>query len=60
MSDEALILILRASIKAEACRRLANTAENESRKALWIERADHWDRLADKAASSSPDFVAPD
>jgi hypothetical protein len=37
-------------LKAEACRRLADLAEDLQRKALWIERADHWDRLAAKTA----------
>jgi hypothetical protein len=36
--------------KAEACRRLADLADDEQRKALWIERADHWEQLAVKAA----------
>jgi hypothetical protein len=35
--------------KAEACRRLADIAEDAQRKALWIERADHWEQLAAKA-----------
>jgi hypothetical protein len=36
-------------LKAEACRRLADLAEDAQRKALWIERADHWEQLAAKA-----------
>jgi hypothetical protein len=51
MPDEAVVLMLRASLKAEACRRLADTAENEYRKAIWIERAHHWDQLAAEAAN---------
>jgi hypothetical protein len=51
MSDEAAVLLLKASVKAEACRRLANTAENEYRKALWIERAQYWDQLAAESAN---------
>ena len=35
--------------KAEACRRLADTAEDQYRRALWIERAAEWERLAAKA-----------
>jgi hypothetical protein len=44
VSDEAALLRL----KAEACRRLADIAEDEYRKALWIERAHHWEQLAAK------------
>jgi hypothetical protein len=51
MPDEAAASVLKASLKAEACRRLADTAENEFRKALWIERARHWDQLASEAAN---------
>mgnify|MGYP001171557904 CR=1 FL=1 len=51
MSDEAAVLLLKASVKAEACRRLANTAENEYRKALWIERGQYWDQLAAENAN---------
>jgi hypothetical protein len=46
MSDDTAELLLKASLKAEACRRLADRAENEYRKALWIERALYWDQLA--------------
>ena len=35
--------------KAQACRRLAVTAENVMREALWLDRADHWERLAKEA-----------
>jgi hypothetical protein len=38
-------------LKAEACRRLADITEDTQRKALWIERADHWEQLASKAAT---------
>jgi hypothetical protein len=37
-------------LRAEACRRLADLEENSRRKALWIERGDEWERLAEKAA----------
>ncbi len=36
-------------VKAEACRRLADLAEDAERKALWTERADKWEQLARKA-----------
>jgi len=36
-------------LKAEACRRLADVAENVVRNALWLDRADYWEQLA-KAA----------
>lgn len=36
--------------RAEACRRLAHITENPARKALWIERAQHWEELAAKPA----------
>jgi hypothetical protein len=51
MSVEAAVLLLKASVKAEACRRLADTAENEYRKAIWIERAAYWDQLAAETAT---------
>lgn len=35
--------------KAEVCRRLADMADDAGRKALWLERADHWEQLATKA-----------
>jgi hypothetical protein len=38
-------------VKAEVCRLLADTAEDAQRKALWIERAHHWEQLAATAAS---------
>lgn len=37
-------------LKAEACRRLADLAEDAERKALWLKRADDWEQLATKAA----------
>jgi hypothetical protein len=37
-------------MKAEACRRLADLAENLEGKATWIERSVYWDDLAVKAA----------
>jgi hypothetical protein len=36
-------------LKAEACRRLADTSEDVMRQALWLDRADHWNQLAKKA-----------
>jgi hypothetical protein len=36
-------------IKAEACRRLADLAEDAGRRAMWDERAVYWERLAGKA-----------
>ena len=53
MSDEASVSLLKTSLKAEACRRLADKAENEWRKALWIERARHWDQLAAATANQN-------
>jgi hypothetical protein len=32
--------------KAEACRRLADISESAERKALWLKRADEWEKLA--------------
>jgi hypothetical protein len=40
-------------LKAEACRRLADIAEDAYRKALWVERARHWEELAAKAEKQS-------
>jgi hypothetical protein len=37
--------------KAEVCRRLADIAEDQYRRALWIERAAEWERLAEKATN---------
>jgi hypothetical protein len=39
--------------KADACRMLANIAENPERKALWLNRADYWEELAVKAVKVS-------
>jgi hypothetical protein len=36
-------------LKAEACRKLAGMFEEPERKALWIERASHWEQLAKEA-----------
>jgi hypothetical protein len=36
-------------LKAEACRQLAGIAEDVMRQALWLDRADHWERLAKEA-----------
>jgi hypothetical protein len=35
--------------KAEACRRLADISESAERKALWLKRADEWEKLAIEA-----------
>ena len=40
-------------LKAEAFRRLADLAEDEQRKAVWIERAHHWEELAARAAKQT-------
>jgi hypothetical protein len=37
-------------LKAEACRRLAELCDDAERGALWLERADHWENFAIKAA----------
>jgi hypothetical protein len=50
MSDQADHLRL----KAEACRRLADLSDDIHRKLLWLERADHWERLAKKAVKVQP------
>jgi hypothetical protein len=42
------VTLMRA--KAEACRRLAAIAEDASLKALWLARADYWEKLAVLAA----------
>ena len=39
-------------MKAEACRRLADLAEDAGRRAMWDERAEYWERLAAKAKTS--------
>jgi hypothetical protein len=36
-------------MRAEACRRLADIADDEANKALWLKRADHWEEMAAKA-----------
>ena len=36
-------------LKAEACRKLVGMFEEPERKALWIERASHWEQLAKEA-----------
>jgi hypothetical protein len=46
------VTLLRA--KAEACRQLANIAEDEIRKALWLARADYWEKLAVLAVELLP------
>ena len=33
-------------LKAETCRLLTDTAENVVRNAIWLDRADYWDKLA--------------
>lgn len=36
-------------MKAEACRRLADLADDVDRKDLWLKRADDWEQLAEIA-----------
>jgi hypothetical protein len=45
MADQATAL----RTNAEACRRLADLADDPLQKSLWGERADNWDALAQKA-----------
>ena len=40
-------------LKAEACRRLADLAEDAERETLWLIRANNWDQLATKAEQKS-------
>jgi hypothetical protein len=56
MSEDAAQLHLRA----EACRRLADTSENVDRKELWLERADHWGQLAVNAEKRDPTVMSDD
>jgi hypothetical protein len=44
MTDE----VAQHRTKAEACRRLADLAEDDSRRAMWDERAKYWEQLAAK------------
>jgi hypothetical protein len=50
MPDDPALLRL----KTEACRRLADMFVEAERKALWTERADHWEQLAIKAEEQPP------
>jgi hypothetical protein len=50
--------------KAEACRQLADTAENVVRNAMWLDRADYWEKLAKEAeglvqAANGPNLLPP-
>ena len=45
MADE----VAQRRTKAEACRRLADLAEDASGRAMWDERAEYWERLAAKS-----------
>jgi hypothetical protein len=45
--------VSQARARAEACRRLADITEDAPRKALWLARADYWDKLAVSAAELS-------
>ena len=50
--------------KAEACRQLAETAENVVRNAIWLDRADYWEKRAEEAerrlqATSDPNPLPP-
>lgn len=56
MSEDAAQLHLRA----EACRRLADTSENAERKELWLDRANHWKKLALKAEKRDPAVMSDD
>jgi hypothetical protein len=46
-------------LKAEACRQLADTSEEAKRKALWIERAEHWEKLAKEAEKRAAKKTRP-
>lgn len=46
-------------LKAEACRRLAELCDDSAREAVWLERADHWEHLATKAAKGQPRRAVP-
>ena len=45
-------------MKAEACRRLADLAEDASGRAMWDERAEYWERLS-AAPKTSPQRLKP-
>lgn len=47
-------------LRAEACRRLADTSENAERKELWLDRANHWEQLALKAEKRDPAGMSDD
>jgi len=47
-------------LRAEACRRLADTSENAERKELWLDRANHWEQLALKAEKRDPAVMSDD
>lgn len=49
MADQAAAL----RSKAEACRRLADMADDPLQKSLWGERADNWDVLAKQAEQAA-------
>jgi hypothetical protein len=49
MADQAAAL----RSKAEACRRLADMADDPLQKSLWSERADNWDALAKQAEQAA-------
>jgi hypothetical protein len=51
MLDDTLAQLHR---KAEECRRLAETSENVEREALWLDRADYWEELAQEAEKLRP------
>jgi hypothetical protein len=44
--------------RAEACRRLADFSIKPERKARWIERAGHWEKLALEAEKQTPPATA--
>jgi len=51
MLDDTLAQLHR---KAEECRQLADTSENVVREAIWLDRADYWEELAQEAEKLRP------
>jgi hypothetical protein len=47
-------------LKTEACRRLAELFDDSAREAVWLQRADHWEQLAIKAAKAQARRALPD
>jgi hypothetical protein len=46
-------------LKAEACRRLADLADNVERRKLWLNRAADWDDMAVKAEKNNRRWRPP-